>query len=333
MDNNQQLRIGIVGLGKMGLLHATLLNSMPGTSVVGICEKKKTLVWYGKDLFPGIRLVNKIEDFAGLNVDAVIVSTPIPSHFSIIQSIYDIGVTNLFVEKTLAANGTQSTKTCELARKAGSGVNMVGYMARYAVTFQKAKEIMDASAIGKPTSFKAYAYSSDFIGIEDKSYLRGGVIRDLGCHVIDLASWYFGHLSVKTSVLNPMQPANGESHGHFTVNNPDGLPGEFDISWCKEGYRIPDYGLVISGDQGTIEVDNDKVSVTFGNNKRTWHRADLNDNAAFMVNAPEYFREDASFINAILKRFSATPDFDTACEVDRFIDQVKQVAMREPSAR
>jgi predicted dehydrogenase len=325
MDRDGRLRIGIVGLGKMGLLHATILNSLPSAKVVAICEKKKILVWYGKNLFPGVAIVERIQDFSSLNLDAVVVSTPIPSHFGIIEALYSIGVPHLFVEKTLAASGSESLKTCELAQKAG-GVNMVGYMARYAVTFRKAKEWMADGAIGGLTSFSAYAYSSDFIGIEDRSFLRGGVVRDLGCHVIDLAFWYFGELAVETALLEPRQPANGEGTAHFKANAPNGLKGEFDISWCKEGYRIPDYGLVINGVQGSIEVSNDSVSITKDNKKQTWHRVDLNDNVPFMVSAPEYFREDAGFVDAILNKSRTEPDFVMASKVDSFIDQVKQEA-------
>jgi len=124
---------------------------------------------------------------------------------------------------------------------------MVGYMARFAVTFQKARELVKTDAIGDVVSFKGYAYSSDFISIPEKSYLRGGVLRDLGCHVLDLALWYFGDLTMTEAWIDPKIPVNGESSATFHVTGRNRLVGEFDISWCKKGYRIPDYGLVIQG--------------------------------------------------------------------------------------
>ncbi len=327
MNENEKLRIGIVGLGKMGLLHACILNSVPNVKVVAVCEKKRSLVWYGKNLFPSVSIVDRIQGFSDLNLDAIVISTPIPSHSKIIDSVYSIGVRNLFVEKTLASNGNESFKICELAQKAG-GVNMVGYMARYAVTFQKAKELMDNGTIGRVTAFKGYAYASDFLGIEGKSFLRGGVIRDLGCHVIDLAFWYFGELNIETAILKPKQPINGESSGYFKVNAPNSLTGDFDISWCKQGYRIPDYGLEIRGTNGSIKVNNDSVSISDGSKKQTWYRVDLNDNVAFLLGAPEYYREDIMFINAIRNKSEAEPNFLIAAKVDCFIDQVKKKAVK-----
>jgi predicted dehydrogenase len=317
-----ETRIGIVGMGKMGLLHASILNTIPNAKVVAICEKKTPLVWYGKKLFPGVAVIDKVQGFSNLNLDAVVIATPIPSHFKIINKIYSIGISNIFVEKTLAANAEDSLKICELVQKAG-GIHMVGYMARYAVTFRKAKELIDAGAIGKIIAFKGYAYSSDFVGIPEESAIRGGVIRDLGSHAIDLAFWCFGDLEVDLATLEPKLPTNGESSGNITVNCPNGLKGEFDISLCKNGYWIPDYGLKIEGVKGSIEVNNDSISTISGDQKDTWFRADLSDNVPFLVGAPEYYREDAAFINAILNKSQAEPDFFTASKVDCFIDQVK----------
>jgi len=39
---------------------------------------------------------------------------------------------------------------------------MVGYMKRFAITFTKAKSILDQGTLGEITSFDAHAYSSDF---------------------------------------------------------------------------------------------------------------------------------------------------------------------------
>ena len=314
-------------MGKMGLLHASLLSSLPDIKVSAICESKRALVWYARKLFNGVTVVDKIQGLAKLNLDAVLISIPIPSHSKVINAIYSIGIHNIFVEKTLAANAEESVRICELAQK-GGGVNMVGYMARYAVTFRKAKELIDAGVIGKIVSFKGYTYASDFVGIPDKAALRGGVIRDLGSHVIDLSFWYFGDLEVELATVEPKLPLNGECSGNIRVNCPNSIKGEFDISWCKKGYRIPEYGLTISGVNGSIEVNNDSVSMINNDQKQTWYRADLNDNVAFLLGAPEYYREDAAFANAIQNKYQAEPDFLTASKVDCFIDRVKQKAVQ-----
>ncbi len=319
---NKVISVGVVGLGKMGLLHASILNTIPNVEVTAICESKAILAHFVKKSLKNITIVETIKGLSGLKLDAVFVSTPIPSHSSIVNEIYTIGVTNIFTEKTLTAHGESSRLLSQLAQKAG-GVNMVGYMARFAVTFEKARELVKTGVIGDVVSFKGYAYSSDFISIPEKSYLRGGVLRDFGCHVLDLALWYFGDLTTTEALIEPTIPVNSESSARFHVTDNKHLEGEFDISWCTKGYRIPDYGLVIKGVKGSIEVNNDSVKLDVSGKPNIWYRADLGDSVPFLLGAAEYYREDIAFINAILNNKSAEPDFNMASKVDCFIDQVK----------
>ncbi len=39
------------------------------------------------------------------------------------------------------------------------------------------------------------------------------------------------------------------------------VEGFFDVSWCKEGYHVPEFGLLINGSKGKIVVDDDVVRV------------------------------------------------------------------------
>jgi len=318
----KELRVGVVGLGKMGLLHASILNTIPNVKTVALCESKPIVSHFARKSLKDIKIFEKISGFSTMKLDALFVSTPIPSHSNIINELYAIGCTNIFTEKTLTARGEESEKICELTRKVG-GINMVGYMARFAIPFQKARQLLKSGAIGDVLSFQGYAYSSDFIGIPEKSYLRGGVLRDLGCHVLDLALWYFGDLTLINAVIEPQAPVNGESSAKFHVSGNNHLEGEFDVSWCQKGYRIPDYGLIINGVKGSIEVNNDRVKLVIDGKQEIWYRADLDDSVPFLLGAAEYYREDAAFIDAILNNNPAEPDFITASKVDRFIDQVK----------
>ena len=44
------LRVAVVGLGKMGLLHASILNMMPNVEVVALCDKSSLLLKIVKKL-------------------------------------------------------------------------------------------------------------------------------------------------------------------------------------------------------------------------------------------------------------------------------------------
>jgi len=325
--NRENLKVGVVGLGKMGLLHAGILNVLPNVQLTALCEKSGMIRRFFKKAFKQAQIVDDVEKFAGLALDAVFVTTPIPSHFSIAKTVY-VGkiARDLFVEKTLASSYDNAKELCELAEHFG-GVNMVGYLRRFAVTFQKAKDLLVQGRIGEASSFEAYAHSSDFFeskNDQDNPAARGGVLSDLGCHAVDLALWFFGDMHIVSEKTKTTCNRSLGNVVRFKVMEHDGLEGQFDVSWCIEGCRMPEVGLSISGSKGVIRVDDDKVELRLktGESLR-WYRQDLNDNVSFWIGAPEYFREDEYFIKSIIENRSAEPSFRTASKVDEIIDQVK----------
>lgn len=322
----ESVRVAVIGLGKMGLLHASILNTLPGVQLTALYDKSAIIRKFCKGVFNGVHLVDNAEKLSDLNIDVVFVTTPIPSHYFVIKTVYLKGIAgNVFVEKTLASSYDEAKELCRLAQS--FGVNMVGYQRRFNVCFRKAKDLLAEETIGDVVSFKAYAYSSDFLGVEKNSktsVARGGVLRDLGAHVVDLAVWFFGDLTVKSAKLESTMEGDLEDSAHFRVQGLNGLVGDFNVSWCMENYRLPEFGLLIEGSKGMIKVDEDKIELKRDNGKSfTWYRHDLKDNVHFLLGAPEYFREDEYFVKSVLEGSRAEPSFYTASKVDYIIDQVE----------
>ena len=322
------LRVAIVGLGKMGLVHASILNTMPNVNIVGICDKSYLLLKLIKKLFRTARAVDDVKKLAELDINSVYVTTPIPGHYPVIKTLLSKRIVeNIFVEKTLASDLTKSEELCGLMQDI-DGVNMVGYMKRFAVTFAEAKRKLDEGVLGKIVSFDSYAYSSDFSRAKSgslKSDSRGGVLSDLGSHVIDLALWFFGDFSVDTASLKSIIGGNWEDSVDFTVTKP-GLTGNFHVCWCIDEYRLPSFGLRIEGDGGTMEVSDYFVKLDLINHEsRIWYKHDLNDHVAFLLGESEYCREDELFVNSVLTGVKAEPNFRTGSRVDKIIDQVKKL--------
>ena len=323
----ENLRVAVVGLGKMGLLHASILSMMPNVEVVALCDKSFLLRKFVGKLFKRANMVDDVEKLADLDVDSVYVTTPITVHFPVVKAIYSSGVArNIFVEKTLAASWDESEELCKLAESYG-GVNMVGYMKRFAVTFRKAKSLLDQGILGELTSFDAYAYSSDFAVVDkssEKFVSRGGVLEDLGSHVVDVAYWFFGDLNVDSAVLESIVDENCEDSAHFTVKN-SSLEGHFDVSWCMDNYRMPHFELRVKGNKGELKVNDDELNLELKDGaSSTWYRHDLNDNVDFLLGEREYYRENEYFVKAILSGNNVEPSFKTASKVDYLIDQVKK---------
>jgi predicted dehydrogenase len=332
MGEKRVLDVAVVGLGKMGLLHSCILNVLPNVRLCAVCDKSNLIRRIGKKVFKHARLLDDVEKLADLKVDAVYVTTPIPSHFFIAKTLYSKKiVSNLFVEKTLASNYAQTEEMCSFARDS-EGANMVGYMKRFGVTYRKVKDLLDQQALGEVESFEAYAYSSDFSEVNEGSGVagaRGGVLEDLGSHVIDLALWFFGNLEVESASVKSVTSEDCEDSASILAHGIGELKGQFDVSWCKKEYRMPEFGLAVHGAKGFLRVNDDALELDLGKGDlKKWFRHDLNDNVGFLLGGPEYFREDEAFVRSILDEIVAEPTFLAASRVDYFIERARARAGR-----
>jgi predicted dehydrogenase len=328
--SDKNVKVGVVGLGKMGLLHTSLLNILPNVELAAICEKNSFTRKIGKKVIHDVPIVEDVSDFKGLNLDAVYVTTPISSHYAVAKVVYQQQIApHVFIEKPLSANTSQSKELVEYAEKT-KGVNMVGYLRRFYVTFNKAKELFDSNIIGEPESFQINAYSADFCGVNDPeaSNARGGVLRDLGSYAIDMAFWFFKNFQLTSAKKESLTGKDAEDSVNFTVQQENsGLQGAFAVSWCKEGFRMPEVGIKIFGSKGAIEVNDDQVSLHLnGNDKKTWYRMDLHDNVGFWLGNPEYYREDLQFIEAIKTCSQVEPSFKSSAKVDELIETIQKKA-------
>jgi predicted dehydrogenase len=324
------VKIAVVGLGKMGIVHSCVLNVLPGVQPVALCEKSSLTRRLLRKVFRGVTIVDDVGKLEGLGLDAVFVTTPIPSHFTIAKALLEGEVaSNLFVEKTLAASYPEAKEMCDLIARS-AGVGMVGYLRRFYVTFRKAKDLLSQGAVGDVSSFTAYANSSDFLGVKRDAFLataRGGVLMDLGCHAVDLALWFFGDLKVQSAKIESIVCQDSEDSVSFSILGDSGLEGLVKSSWCAENYRMAEAGFSIKGSKGIMEVSDDKVTLREKNGKLSvWYRHDLSDAVPFWLGLPEFYREDLAFVEAVKTGQCVEPSFGAAAKADRIIDEVKKKA-------
>jgi predicted dehydrogenase len=324
---SEELKVGVIGLGKMGVMHACLLNTLPNVKVTALCDKSRLMRAIAKHVFRECLVTSKLGEFVDLNLDAIYVLTPIPSHYRIIKEILAMNIaSNLFVEKTLTSNYAQSEELYKLTQNR-QGINMVGYMKRFGVTFNQAKKLLDEHILGKLISFDAYAFSSDFADLPEGSSVsaaRGGALEDLGSHVVDLALWFFGDLGVASAKIDSRITQNSADSVNFEVTGLNLLQGRFSVSWSKKGYHMPEFRLSIQGTDGKLTVNDDEVQLEINHKTpKNWYRQDLNDNVGFLLGGPEYYREDEHFIKSVLSGTIPKPDFESAIKVDYLLDQVR----------
>jgi predicted dehydrogenase len=321
------LNIGVVGLGKMGLLHASIANTLPNVRVAAFCDKSWFMRKIAKKALKAPLVTDDLEKFSGLDLDAIYVTTPIPSHYSIIKTVYSKNLApNVFVEKTLTKTASQSEEVCAMLDTV-KGNTMVGYMKRFCVTFKKAKELLDDNILGDLKSFDAHAFSSDFAEVEEGSTLslaRGGCLLDIGSHISDISLWLFGDLTVVSSKLQKSLTQGSIDSIGYQVEGPDGLNGNFTVSWVEKGYRMPEFGLTIQGTKGSLTVDDYELKLSLHDAEPTkYYRQNLGDSVNFALGESEYFREDQYFIDSIKSGAISEPSFKTAMKVDVLLESAR----------
>ncbi|MEM3684047.1 MAG: Gfo/Idh/MocA family oxidoreductase [Conexivisphaerales archaeon] len=329
------MKIGIIGLGKMGILHAGILNALPSCSVVAICEKETLLRRAGSKLLKKIKFYGEVEDMmeGEEELDAVYVTTPISIHLPIIEQIAKTEKkVGLFVEKPLAGSYSDAQRLFEVASRL-TDVHMIGFQKRFSPIFQKAKTFLDEGVLGELNFFRAYSFSSDILS-EGKGWRfnkgAGGAMLDLGPHLIDLLLWYFDEPTILSSFSKSFYSKEVEDFVHASLKFQNGLAGYLDVSWSMDGYRLPETKIEIIGSQGKLEVSDDYLRLHLRRSvngieagRHEFKRPDLYKGVTFLLGDPEYCSEDEHFVNCLKEKKEPVINLKSGVLVNKIIEEIK----------
>ncbi|MDG7018257.1 MAG: Gfo/Idh/MocA family oxidoreductase [Nitrososphaerota archaeon] len=331
------LRVGVVGFGKMGLLHSGIANALEGSELVAVCESDLLLRRIGARLLKTVRFYRDVGEMLGKeNLDAIFVTTPIATHFPIIETVVKTGsVHGIFVEKPLAANHHDALAAANLVRGTRI-VTAVGYQKRYSPEFAKAKALLDSNAIGPIRSFTAYSFVAGVFA-QGKGWRfdpqQGGALLDLGPHLIDLVNWYFGRVSVESARMKSIYSRTVADEVDAVLRC-SGVEGEIQVCWSKPGFRLMEIGFEISGEEGSIKVSDDGVSLevfhstsNFERGSYRYSKPELYEGVDFLIGDPEYCIEDRLFLESLHDQSVAGVDFATAACVNETIDKIRAAAL------
>ena len=315
-----RIRVGVIGTGKMGLLHAAILNSLDGSEVAGFAEPERLV----SGILKSVTETPVHGDYRDMlpGIDAAYITTPVRSHAEIAKSCAEAGVA-FFVEKPLAMNGAECAELAGTAEACGVPA-MVGYHLRYSETFMEAKRLLDEGAVGRIEGAKAWVRQSQRIRRPSgwrfsKSSGGGGVMVDLGTHLVDLAQWYLGSASKMEGALKSAQGLGVEDEAAGKLVTESGVACEFEASWNRPGYRLQETTVEIAGSGGTLRVNEDAVELDAGT-KRKAYRQQLCRPVQLDVGGPEYTREDAEFVKCVAQKRNPSPDAASAARVQMAVD-------------
>ncbi len=250
------LKIGLLGAGRIGQVHAASITRHSGCELVAVSDIHTQAA---ETLAASYGAVAKSSDdiLADPAIDAVLIATSTDTHSDLIEASAAAGKAVL-CEKPVDLS-LDRARACE-AKVAGAGVPvMIGFNRRFDANFAAAKAAADAGEIGKVemlsiTSFDPAPPPIEYIKVS------GGLFRDMMIHDFDMACWMMGGApktvsAVGTALVDPAIGAAGDvDTAAVTLTWADGR-----IAVIKNSRRAAygyDQRLEILGSEGLLQVGN-----------------------------------------------------------------------------
>jgi predicted dehydrogenase len=325
------VKIGIAGLGKMGLSHFAIVNSHPDTEVV-VCDASK-LVLDVVGRYTDVPVFRDYDAMLAAGLDAVMVTTPSRLHAPMVKKALERGL-HVFCEKPFCLDWRESEELAALAAAKGL-VNQVGYHYRYAGAFREMKRLVEAGAIGRITHVLAEAYGPVVLRRQGSTWRTertdgGGCLYDYAAHPINLVNWLFGLPDqVSGTVMTAMFSAATDDEVYSTFGYADGPSVQLSVNWSDESFRKMSTKLTLTGTGGRISADRQDLQAylrgpaalpgyTEGWNVK--YTTELTPGVRFNLRGEEYSAQIDDFIDAVRDGTPRSPNgFAAAAETDRTI--------------
>ncbi len=191
------VRVGLIGCGKVGKIHADALRGIDEAELTAVCDVNAERVRAFADRY-GTRGYTDLDAMlCEGKVEAVVIGTPHPLHAAPAVRAAEAGV-HVLVEKPMAATLADCDAMLAAANRAGVLLSVISQRRLYEPV-RRIKEAIDAGKIGRPAlgvftmySWREAAYyqSDPWRGKWDTE--GGGVLVNQSPHQLDLLRWFMG---------------------------------------------------------------------------------------------------------------------------------------------
>jgi predicted dehydrogenase len=334
------IKAGIIGLGKMGISHCSIVNAHALAKVVAVCDTS-SFVLEAFNKYTDMETFTdheKMIDKAGL--DCVFVATPTRFHTDIVKYALSAGV-HTFCEKPFVLNVEDGVRLVELAKQKQL-VNQVGYHNRFIATFNECKRLIDQKIIGNVFHFVAEAYGPVVVRPKSGTWRSqsaegGGCLYDYASHVLDLVNFISGApVRARGTLLKSIYSKSVEDAVYSILMLENGLSGQLSVNWSDESYRKISLQYTALGTKGKITADaqelkiylkekNEAASLEKGWNSK--YITDFQKPVDFYLRGEEYSEQVDYFIRHVHeKNMENCNSFRNALTTDRVIELLKKDA-------
>ncbi len=339
-------KAAIVGLGKMGLSHLSIVNSHPEIQLRCVCDTSR----YVLDVLEKYTGVRTYSDFRRMfqaePLDCVFIATPSKHHADIVTAALESNL-HVFCEKPFALEPDNGYRLAAMAESKHL-VNQVGYHYRFVAPFNEAKRLLDRRLIGDLHHVRIEAYGPVVLrtkGVTWRSQQSegGGCLFDYACHAIDLANYLVGRpVSVSGTVLNSVFSSDVDDEIYATLQFAPGLYGQLATNWSDESFRKMSVKVAIWGSNGRINVDRQELQIyvrsltepteNFVPGWNVRYTTDLTSPVWFYLRGEEYSAQIDHFVQCIKTGTIASTNFRTASDAVLVANMMRHDALKQRTA-
>jgi myo-inositol 2-dehydrogenase / D-chiro-inositol 1-dehydrogenase len=182
------MRIGLIGVGRIGVFHARTLRGLPGVDslIITDADIDRARQVAGE---LGAQAAGSVAELLGAGIDALVIAAATEAHPELIKRGVQAGVP-VFCEKPVAPDveGTLNV----IKSTSGSAVPVqIGFQRRFDAGFRSAREAAQSGSLGwlhtiRSTTFDAVPPPTGYIPGS------GGIFRDCAVHDFDAIRWVSG---------------------------------------------------------------------------------------------------------------------------------------------
>ncbi|WP_159881263.1 inositol 2-dehydrogenase [Paenibacillus puerhi] len=255
-----QIKIGIIGAGRIGKIHADNLLRLPQAKVVAVSDlfAGPELEAWAAERGIGTVLTDSAELIARPDIDAVFICSSTDTHVPLIKQAAKAGK-HIFCEKPVSMSIAQTEEALEAVREAGVKLQ-IGFNRRFDHNFKRVREIVGEGAIGETHIVKI---TSRDPGPPPADYIKvsGGIFMDMMIHDFDMARFVSGseveEVYAQGNVLvDPVFAEHGDvDTAIVTLRFANGALGVIDNS--RQAVYGYDQRVEVFGSKGSVAVTND----------------------------------------------------------------------------
>jgi myo-inositol 2-dehydrogenase / D-chiro-inositol 1-dehydrogenase len=256
------MRIGLIGLGRIGAFHANTIAGLPRVEELLVTDTLDTAVNAVTERIPKARAVASPELLLDAGIDGVIIAAPTPLHSELLLASVKRGIPT-FCEKPIA--GTVDDAMAVRERIGDTDVPIqIGYPRRFDPAFVATREALRDGALGSVHTVRSTTMDP---APPPAAYLAasGGIFRDCAVHDYDAIRWVTGREVTEvyaTGAVDPAAPhemyaANGDfSTATTLLKMDDGTIGV--VSNTRTNARGYDVRLEVHGTHDSVAAGLDE---------------------------------------------------------------------------